>query len=682
MNIVALSKVLISLLLTILVSATSIPAAVHAAEVPGLNKQVSLQAVDQSVPMFIESLFSQVGLPVKVSPNIPGTVNGSFSGTAESIFAKISQAFNVYLYYDTSVAYVYRSDDISSSILPLSHAAATRVSNSAKSMGFTDSRNTVNALPGGGLMVSGSARFVKQIDELSKASRAQYKSIKPKQSPIQLKLFRLKYAWADDVQLNVGGRPVTIPGVATMLRSLISEDGYLPAVSDAVIPNVNKLPKLKGQGLQASLNTQPQAKVANNPSRAASESSDFTIVAQPQLNAVAIRDRADRMPLYEELINSLDVEPKMVEIEATIIDINVDRQRELGFNWRAEGSKGGLVIGDSTDTATNPLTGGLASPNSSGGGVLSLVLGDSTQFFSRVRALEQEGAARIVSKPHVLTLSNVEAILGATTEFFVRVEGKDEVDLFNVPVGTTLRVTPHVFGEGKNSGIKLLVNIEDGSASSGNKVDNIPVVERSTISTQALIQQGSSLLIGGLVRESETEDEVRVPVLGKVPLVGKLFTSQRRTKTKTERLFMITPRITNSYQKHLNLQGPVLQGDPLAILAGADRITKTETAALQVRAQRLKADLQQEPPQAEPVNQEPQAPAMIDDMVAYVETPKEPTIDALDQTEPWQEVKVTQTAKKTDDEKPLSFNEALKAVQSEIVGSSGTAVTFEETIVK
>jgi len=102
--------------------------------------------------------------------------------------------------------------------------------------------------------------------------------------------------------------------------------------------------------------------------------------------------------------------------------------------------------------------------------VLSLVLGDSTQFFARVKALESEGAANIVSKPHVLTLSNVEAVLGATTEFFVRVEGNEEVDLFNVPVGTVLRVTPHVYDKGSNKGIKLLVNIEDGAVQSNSVV--------------------------------------------------------------------------------------------------------------------------------------------------------------------------------------------------------------------
>jgi len=579
-----------SLLLCVIVVLVKTPDAV-AAEIPGFQKQVSLQAVDQSVPSFVESLFSQIGIPVKIESDIPGTVNGAFSGSADTVFQQIANAFNVQLYYDTSVAHVFQSDKIRSTILPLPQADAYKVAQSALEMGLPDSRNTIKAIAGGGLMVNGSTRFLEQIDSLAKAFNAQAKTIRPKKSPVVMRLFRLKYAWADDVALNVGGRSINIPGVATMLRTLISDDGTLPlAVGTSVQNNAYTLPKLNGQGLQAAgapqviQNHQSMRVISNG-----SANSNFSIVAQPQLNAVAIRDTADRMPLYEELIASLDVEPRMVEIEATIIDINVDRQRELGVNWRLQGTDAGFLVGDGS--ANDRLLGpGQDIAPQGRGGVLSLVLGDSTQFYARVKALEEEGAARIVSKPHVITLSNVEAVLGATTEFFVRVEGNEEVDLFNVPFGTTLRVTPHVFDEGANAGIKLLVNIEDGSPS-GTQVDNIPVVERSTISTQALIREGASLLIGGMVREYESESEHKVPVLGGIPVVGNLFKSQRNKKTKTERLFMITPRIADSYQEHLQLKGPVLQGDPIDIITKAKRIREDESLAIKTKTRIAKEAL-------------------------------------------------------------------------------------------
>src|SRR6185436_13054220 len=212
-----------------------------------------------------------------------------------------------------------------------------------------------------------------------------------------------------------------------------------------------------------------------------------TIEAEPRLNAVIVRDAPERLPRYEQLIAALDVEPQSVEVEATIIDVNTDRARELGINWRwnndgREASYSGNV------------------PTVGPGGVASVVLGSLGQFFARIRALQAEGAARVVSSPQLVTLSNVDAVFDNTQTFFVRVAGREEVDLFNVSAGTLLRVTPHVFRENNANRIKMMVQIEDGNLTA-RQVDQIPVVERSTINTQALIVEGESLLIGGMVRD-------------------------------------------------------------------------------------------------------------------------------------------------------------------------------------
>src|SRR6185369_1586633 len=250
------------------------------------------------------------------------------------------------------------------------------------------------------------------------------------------------------------------------------------------------------------------------------------------LNAVIVRDLADRLPRYEQLIAALDVEPQSLEIEATIIDVNTDKARELGIEWRW-----------SNDGRSASFQG--AVPTLGNGGVASVVLGSLGQFFARIRALQNEGAARIVSSPQVVTLSNVEAVFDNTSTFFVRVAGREQVDLFNVSAGTTLRVTPHVFRDREQTRIKLLVNVEDGNITN-RQVDQIPVVERSTVNTQALIAEGESLLIGGMVRETHANGEDKVPVLGDVPVVGNLFKTKTSSNTRVERMFLITPRMAGT----------------------------------------------------------------------------------------------------------------------------------------
>ena len=125
----------------------------------------------------------------------------------------------------------------------------------------------------------------------------------------------------------------------------------------------------------------------------------------------------------------------------------------------------------------------------------------------------------------------------------MRVAGRDEVDLFKVSAGTTLRVTPHVFQEGQDVRIKLLVQIEDGQILPQEQVDAIPVVERSSLNTQALIVAGESLLIGGMVRERTTEGVTKVPLLGDIPLLGHLFKTNTDVAERVERLFLISPRL-------------------------------------------------------------------------------------------------------------------------------------------
>ena len=142
-----------------------------------------------------------------------------------------------------------------------------------------------------------------------------------------------------------------------------------------------------------------------------------------------------------------------------------------------------------------------------------------------------------------MTLSNVEALYDTTKSFYVKVQGRNEVDLFRVEAGTTLRVTPHVFKEGNDVRIKLLVQIEDGDFDFERSVDTMPTVNRSAINTQALIMAGESLLIGGMTREKSSEGVTKVPFLGDIPVLGNLFKTTERGGEHKERLFLISPRL-------------------------------------------------------------------------------------------------------------------------------------------
>jgi type III secretion protein C len=518
------------------------------------------------VAAFLQNLFASVDVPAVISPQLTGSVNGNFSGPAERVLRDVARVYNLVPYFDGAAMHVVPATELINRSQALPPAAAERVMREAQSLGLPDARNTLRLTAGSQLVISGTKRFAEQIDELVRSAQSVQAAATAPAAPGQMdfRVFYLRYAWAQDTTVNLGGRQIVVPGVASILRSLVgSGPAGAGAQNIAIRPT---LPKLKGQGLSSqgvaptagernkesadaargravdalvnALNTTaaPAAEAAQASAPAAPAAYDprqVSIEAEPRLNAIIVRDVSERLARYEQLIAALDVEPQSLEIEATIIDVNTDRLRELGINWRWNNAGNSASFGN------------LAAGTLGRGGVATTVLGSLGQFIARINALQAEGAARVVSSPQVVTLSNVEAVFDNTSTFFVRVAGRQEVDLFNVSAGTSLRVTPHVFRDQDATRIKLLVNVEDG-ALTGQQVDQIPIVERSSINTQALIAEGESLLIGGMTREVSSSNVDKVPGLGDVPVVGNLFKNKTSSSARIERMFLITPRLASS----------------------------------------------------------------------------------------------------------------------------------------
>lgn len=541
--------------------------AAWAASIPFEGRQVEMTAREQPVASFLQDFFGAVDIPVAVSSGVSGAINGTFQGPADRVFNNILRSFGLMAYYDGSVVHVFTPSEISTRTFPLSSDNARTVIKTAQEMQLVDSRNTLRVGQGGSLIATGAKRFVEMVDELATGQKKQTDAL----APLGFKVYYLRYAWAQDVTSQYGGKVVVIPGVASILRSLLTsqtQPQVLGMREQYLRPTV---PGLRGRGManQGTLGAEgasPMLASADTVRRAWGSGGGINVTfnetgndlaplvtlpgqarveADARLNAIIVRDAPERLPYYDELIKSLDVEPQAVEIEATIIDLNTDRLRELGINWRWTDDRASFLFGNGTasDTLLHGTTAtGNITPQGAGG-FLSLVLGGRNQFVARINALQQQKAARVVSSPQIMTLSNVEALYDTTKSFYVKVQGRNEVDLFRVEAGTTLRVTPHVFKEGNDVRIKLLVQIEDGDFDFERSVDTMPTVNRSAINTQALIMAGESLLIGGMTREKSSEGVTKVPFLGDIPVLGNLFKTTERGGEHKERLFLISPRL-------------------------------------------------------------------------------------------------------------------------------------------
>jgi type III secretion protein C len=531
------------------------PPVAVAGDVPLGSRTVDLTAREQPISQFLQNFYSQIGVPVVISSSVAGTINGVFRGPAAKIDADVSKAFDLVTYYDGGAAYVYTASQLSSRSFPISASASRRVDRAARQLGLMDNRNTLRAT-GDMLLASGAPRFLQQVDELARGG-AQAEAASP---TLQYRVFYLRYGWADDVNLTVGSKQVTIPGVASIVRSLVNSDpnerAGSSARSESLIPAA--VQGLRGQGLATLGTPNPSGPgyandqgtlgmpLASEQTGVYSPQNPIRIQADSRLNAVIVRDVAERMSAYEELVRALDVEPQLLEIEAAIIDIDTTKARDLGINWRFDDGNGGIQFGRGPNAPPgledSNLVRGNTSPKSVAGLVASTIIGDGDYFSARLNALETEGVARVVSRPQIVTLSNVEAVFENTRDFYVRLAGERDVDLFNVSSGTTLRVTPHVTRDNNQTRIRMLVSIEDGALTNAT-VDNIPVVRRSALNTQAMIVEGQSLLLGGMTVQSDTTGTTRVPVLGSIPGLGALFKVQSRSSGRIERMFLITPRL-------------------------------------------------------------------------------------------------------------------------------------------
>ncbi len=570
---------------------------------------VTITAREQPIAQFLRDLFGRVGRPVVPSPKLTGTVNGVFTGSIDKIYRDIARAFNLVSYDDGAALYVYAGSEVSVQTLNVGTDGAQRIQRQARAQRLIDGRNTLRAAGDGTLVISGTPRFIEQVTALSQGANSaplpgpgfggsggglSTSFTPPPPQPLEFRVFYLRYARAEDTVMNAGGREARIPGIATILQNLVLDQrpggsalGQTTTQFGARLVRQSQ-PRLRGLGLdsvapdssQASLLAQSDilglganaggGAIGGGGDVVAPLTSDIVrIEPNPALNAIIVRDVPERMAAYDSLIRALDVEPQIVEVEATIIDINIDKLRELGINWRLSTGGFGALFGNGDATSDGRLLpipgsrrGNVDNISPSGnGGTISTIIGSQREFLARIRALEQKTAARVIARPQLMTLSNSEAVFDRTRTFYVRVAGRAEVDLFNVTAGTVLRVNPHVFRDHDQTRIRLMVNIEDGTLT-GQSIENLPIVERATVATQGMVLDGESLLLGGMTIDSDLDIETKIPLLGDIPVLGNLFKTRSRNRNRTERLFLITPR-TVTLGSRLSPSAASIAGAPM-----------------------------------------------------------------------------------------------------------------------
>lgn len=534
----------------------------YAGEVRWKNETFPYTAKGKKLDEFLREFGASQGLMVVVAKEVQGTVNGKFNLLPGSLMDLMAASYGFVWYAEGNVLYVSPASDVRSELIRLNTANAARLRQALERLDIPDRRfpivydNRHNTA-----LVSGPSRYVELV---AQTARSVDQNDNVAGSVAVVRVFPLRYAWAGDLTYTQGGRDQTIPGVASVLAQVYGAAS--PARTLAAPSSFGRSSPLDalfglGRGGRASgaySRGRDSALDAEAPVPAASISpSGYSLpqfTADGRMNAVIVRDAPERMKAHETAVQALDVKPGLVEIEVRIIEVNSDALEALGFDWRLRTGRADLQVGRGSlptlswgtalaDGAPTVGPNGAQSLSPSPSVVLTTVLGDAGRFLiARVNALAQEGRANMLASPKIMTLDNVEAVMEDISTFFVRVAGNLDVDLFDVSVGTSLRVTPLIVTEGDQQKVKMAIRIEDGVLT-GQVVDQIPVVRRSAITTQSLIGDGEALLIAGYSQENDSSDEAGVPGLSALPGVGRLFKYTEKRKSRVERFFLLTPKV-------------------------------------------------------------------------------------------------------------------------------------------
>ncbi len=500
----------------------------------------------------LQDFAASQGTPAIIADGVDGVVHANFDTTARQFLDAISKTYGVLWYHDGTALYFYPPKSIQSRIFRLKGYSHERVRELMQSLQLGDQRYPLkfDSLQKT-LLVYGPPRHVELV-----ASAIESLDIAATEGNDRVvRVLSLRFASASDRTLG----EQLIPGVASILRSLYSSaGGASPSPADSArtpraiagkmkalqslapgkfMPELNlKAP----QGEPAAPGGQATARGMQSPVDQSEEPPAFE--ADEGTNAVIVHGRSNRMKEYAELVKRLDVQPELVELEATIIDVSTDSVESLGVDWAVRGQRSYGSVTSPAGAALNPLA-GAAAP-----GVFSLttlVANAGRELMIRVHALEGQGKARIVAKPKVLGVANRPAYMQNTRQAVVRVAGNLEANLFQVEAGTRLQVTPQVIPRNDGAQLKLSLYIQDGNFEA-RLIDGVPIVKRSEIRTEAHVRDGESLLIGGITIDSDASELNVVPILSDLPIIGNLFKWRTAQASRSERLFLITPRLLPS----------------------------------------------------------------------------------------------------------------------------------------
>jgi type IV pilus assembly protein PilQ len=300
------------------------------------------------------------------------------------------------------------------------------------------------------------------------------------------------------------------------------------------------------------------------------------IIADDRTNSIIVQDIPGVIPGVDRLIKELDRKTQQVEIEARVVAATRSFARDIGAQFGIGYGNSSTAVGGAGAVGTSPLTSSYVNPPpyftipgvkpSTGttsttsaaiplfsnlpatgptSGLSLLNVGSAYRLDLVLTAAEDRGLVKILSRPRVVTQNNAAALVRQG----VRIPVVTAAQLGGPPTTTyidaflRLQVTPQITAENT---VFLNVDIENTTPNFGVQVAGNPELLTQQTTTQVLVTDGGTVVIGGVIQTNDSISRQQVPILGDVPILGNLFRRKSVTTNTQELIFFITPRIVES----------------------------------------------------------------------------------------------------------------------------------------
>ncbi|WP_097291413.1 type III secretion system outer membrane ring subunit SctC [Escherichia coli] len=463
-------------------------------------------------------------------------VSGNFDLSKPKVLLDVLAARTGLIWYDDgSSVYVYDANELKSSVVRLAYAPFDRLMAYLKSSGLYDPQFALRSDGhSGAFYVSGPPVYVELVTAAAKYIDATY--ARPDTGKSTIRVIKLKNTFVNDRTYTQRDVPVTISGVATVLNKLLNSsvanngERYAQTGATITIDNDTRAALDAASATQKG-NFPPLPTFSSSATTKRVSNTDVTgqqplnIVGYSDTNSLLIQGAERQVSFVEDLVSAIDIPKQQIQLSLWIIDISKDDINELGIRWQGAGKIGNSGVTFNTS---------------------SLNRESSIHFLADVSMLAQKGNAQVVSRPELLTQENIPALFDNNSSFYARLVGERNASLEKITYGTSISVLPRLAQ--RQQEIEMILNIQDGGLplnadGKNEKVDNLPMVNNTQISTEARVPVGYSLLVGGYSRDQDEHHNVGIPLLRDIPYLGKLFDYSYTNHKKMVRLFLIQPKL-------------------------------------------------------------------------------------------------------------------------------------------